>query len=198
MVHHYKLSALSLVAIFCALGWATLHDSGRAAAVPSAVMQPKVALLTYDVPAGTGGGSHPGGAWTTRDLNAEIYDPANIVTFIGNQFTLKAGTYLIEANQSIFGDVGNPMGFKGRIRNVTDDLTVAVSLSVRVHEEVNESATVVSPIPKTLLTLATQKTFELQYFAESPDAINWGLGYPLPGSVEVERYASVYIEKLTD
>jgi hypothetical protein len=196
MVHHHKFSALALVAAFCALGWATFHNDSRATAVPSAFTGPKIALLTYDVPAGTGGGSHPGGAWTTRELNAEIYDPGNIVTFIGNQFTLKAGSYLIEANQCIFGDVGNPMGFKGRIRNVSDDVTVAVSLSVRIHEQVNESATVVCPIPKTLLVLATQKTFELQYFAESPDPINWGLGYPLPGSVEVERYASVYIEKL--
>jgi hypothetical protein len=191
-----KLAVLILAGALFTFAWAGVDSPSRASAVPPVVIQPKVALLTHDLPAGTGGGAHPGGVWTTRDLNTEVFDPANIVTFVGNQFTLKAGTYLIEANQTIFGDVGNPMGFKGRLRNVTDDVTVAVSLSVRVHEEVNESATVVCPIPRTLLTLAGQTTFELQFFAESPDAINWGLGYPLPGSVEVERYASVFVEKL--
>lgn len=196
MTNPKKLAALFLAGVLCAFGWTALEFPSRAAAVPAAFVQPKVALLTHDLAAGTGGGAHPGGAWTTRELNTEVFDPANIVTFAGNQFTLKAGTYLIEANQTIFGDIGNPMGFKGRLRNVTDGVTAAVSLSVRVHEEIGESATVVCPIPKTLLTLAGQKTFELQYFAESADPINWGLGYPLPGSIEVERYASVFVEKI--
>ena len=185
-----RIAAALLAGALLGLGW----TSARAAS-PAFVALP-VALLTYDVPAGTGGGSNTGGVWTTRALNTELYDTANLATLAGNQFTLKPGNYLIEAHQTIFGDVGNPKGFKGRIRNVTDGTTAAVSLSVRLHEEVNESATIVSPIPRTLITLTAQKTFELQYFCETPDAVEYALGYPLPGSVEVERYASLFIQKL--
>jgi hypothetical protein len=191
-----RVGILAAGAVVWTMGWTALHQPSPAAAAPPAFSRPGVALLTYDLPAGSHGGSHPGGVWSTRDLNTQVYDPANIVALNGSQFTLKAGTYLIEANQSIFGDVGNAKGFKGRIRNVTDDLTAAVSLSVRLHEETNESATVVSPIPRTLLTLAAPKTFELQFFCETADPLASGLGYFLPGSVEVERYASVFIEKL--
>ena len=42
------------------------------------------------------GGDFDSGAWRTRDLNTEIADPDNIVSLSSNQFTLGAGTYLIE------------------------------------------------------------------------------------------------------
>ena len=42
------------------------------------------------------GGTLTQGAWYTRDLNTELADPSNIVTIASNQFTLQAGTYLIE------------------------------------------------------------------------------------------------------
>ena len=42
------------------------------------------------------GGDFDSGAWRTRDLNTEIADPDNIVSLSSNQFTLGAGSYLIE------------------------------------------------------------------------------------------------------
>ena len=42
------------------------------------------------------GGSFTTGDWRTRDLNTEISDVDNIVSISSNQFTLAAGTYLIE------------------------------------------------------------------------------------------------------
>jgi len=175
--------------------WGALSPRPSAAS-PSARFNPKVALLTYDVAAGTEGGSNTGGTWTTRSLNTEAFDPDNIVTLSANRFTLKAGKYLVEAQQTIFDDIGIPKGFRGRLRNITDNLTAGVSLSVRLHEETNESATISCPIPATLLDLTKDTTFELQYFCESTDTNARGLGYPLPGSGEVERYASVSISKL--
>ena len=44
------------------------------------------------------GGTFTSGAWRTRDLNTEIADPDGIVSISSNQFTLGAGTYLIEAS----------------------------------------------------------------------------------------------------
>jgi hypothetical protein len=194
MVRHLRVTALLLGVSLLGLVWALGPFPARAA-TPAFVNHP-VVLLTCDVADGTGAGSDSAGVWTTRALNSEIYDPANIVTLAQNRFKLAPGTYLIEADQTIFGDVGNPKGFKGRIRNITDGTTAAVSLNVRLHEETNESATIVCPIPKTLLTLSASKTFELQYYCETADALPYGLGYPLSGTGEVERYASVFIQKL--
>ena len=42
------------------------------------------------------GGDFDSGAWRTRALNTEIADPDGIVSLSSNQFTLGAGTYLIE------------------------------------------------------------------------------------------------------
>jgi len=43
------------------------------------------------------GGTFTSGAWRTRDLNTELFDPDGIVSISSNQFTLQAGSYLIEA-----------------------------------------------------------------------------------------------------
>jgi len=48
------------------------------------------------------GGTFTSGDWRTRDLNAEIADPDSIVSISSNQFTLGAGTYLIEAAAPAF------------------------------------------------------------------------------------------------
>ena len=48
--------------------------------------------------AGANGGTFTSGAWRTRDLNTEIFDPDNIVSISSNQFTLQAGNYFIEAS----------------------------------------------------------------------------------------------------
>jgi len=44
----------------------------------------------------TDAGTFTAGDWRTRDLNTELYDPDSIVSISSNQFTLAAGSYLIE------------------------------------------------------------------------------------------------------
>ena len=44
----------------------------------------------------TDGGTFTAGDWRTRDLNTELADPDSIVSISSNQFTLAAGSYLIE------------------------------------------------------------------------------------------------------
>lgn len=156
------------------------------------------ALLTHDLAAGTDGGSHLGGMWITRSLNTKVYDPDAIVTLASNQFTLGPGDYLIQANQTIFGGINIQKGFRGRIRNVTDATTVAVALLVRIHIASGESVALTSPIPPTLVSLSGAKTFELQFFVQNPDGLSVALGLANDGTVhgEVERYASVHIQKI--
>ena len=42
------------------------------------------------------GGAFTSGAWQTRDLNKEIFDPSGIVSISSNKFTLGAGNYFIK------------------------------------------------------------------------------------------------------
>ena len=55
------------------------------------------AIICDEKAADTNGGSFSASTWQTRDLNTEIADPDSIVSISSNQFTLGAGTYLIEA-----------------------------------------------------------------------------------------------------
>ena len=56
------------------------------------------AIIEDQKGAGANGGTFTSGAWRTRDLNTEIFDPDNIVSISSNQFTLQAGNYFIEAS----------------------------------------------------------------------------------------------------
>jgi len=60
-----------------------------------AVFTPSYAVVSDQKPTGTAGGSSST-SFATRDLNTEVFDPDNIVTLSNNQFTLIAGTYIIE------------------------------------------------------------------------------------------------------
>ena len=187
----WKNSAIAVVVVIGVMGvlaWAGPASPAR--------LQPKVALIAFDLPAGSDGGTNTGGAWTLRELNTEVFDPGQIVTLAANRFTLKEGTYLIDAQQTIMGAHGIPKGFRGRLRNITDNTTIGLSLNVRLHEELNESAAIVCPIPTVLLDLTHPVTLELQYYCETADSNIWALGLSLGGSGEVERYASVCIRKI--
>ena len=56
------------------------------------------AIIEDQKGASANGGTFTSGAWRTRDLNTEIFDPDNIVSISSNQFTLQAGNYFIEAS----------------------------------------------------------------------------------------------------
>ena len=63
----------------------------------------KFAALADEKAAGTAGGTFTTGAARTRTLNTEIYDPDTIVSISANQFTLGAGTYIIEWSAPAYG-----------------------------------------------------------------------------------------------
>lgn len=54
-----------------------------------------VAILEELQSSGSDGGAFNSGAWRTRSLNYEHYDPQEIVTLAGSQFTPVAGHYLV-------------------------------------------------------------------------------------------------------
>jgi len=55
-----------------------------------------IAVIVDQKSQSTSGGTFTSGAWQTRDLNTELFDPDDIVSISSNQFTLGSGTYYIE------------------------------------------------------------------------------------------------------
>jgi hypothetical protein len=153
-----------------------------------------VALLTYDLPSGSNENSTIAGTWTTRPLNTEVSDLNSITTLSANQFTLPAGTYIIQFEQIFTSHINSEMQFRSRIRNITDGTTVALGLTTRMHIASGESANMSSP-GTGIFTITSPKTFEIQYYAQSSLAPGLGIGSPSP-SGEVERFVSIFIERI--
>jgi hypothetical protein len=61
------------------------------------------AILEDQKTQGTNGGTYTTGAWQTRDLGAEVYDPDGIVSLSSNQFTPAAGDYIMICVQAVRG-----------------------------------------------------------------------------------------------
>ncbi len=57
-----------------------------------------MALIVDEKPSGTAGGTALTRGWTRRDLNKVIYSVGDSITLGSNSFTLKTGSYLIEAS----------------------------------------------------------------------------------------------------
>ena len=76
----------------------TFHGNGAGLTNVSAGLFTSYAVIEDQKGAGANGGTFTSGAWRTRDLNTEIFDPDNIVSISSNQFTLQAGNYFIEAS----------------------------------------------------------------------------------------------------
>jgi len=78
-----------------------LTSNGSASAPTWQTLSSASAFTSYAIiedQKGTGvdGGTFTSGSWQIRDLNTEVADPDGIVTLSSNEFTLGAGTYLIE------------------------------------------------------------------------------------------------------
>jgi hypothetical protein len=102
------------------------------------------------------GGTFTAGAWQTRDLNTELDDPENIVTITSNQFTLQAGTYLVEWSTPAYR-VGENIS---RLQNITDSTTDAEGMLsyaaiAENHFTVNSGAGIVN--------ITSAKVFEIQH-----------------------------------
>ncbi len=71
----------------------TIDSSGKATFSQT---YPLIAVLHDEKAYDTYGGQGSAGGLNDRDLNVIHFDPKNIVTLSNNQFTLQAGTYIIE------------------------------------------------------------------------------------------------------
>ena len=144
------------------------------------------AIICDEKAAGTDGGDFSASTWVTRDLNTEIADPDSIVSIASNQFTLGAGSYLIEAVATA-KEVNRHIA---RIYNATSTSVVAYGMSAHASSggSVTDTATVTARV-----TITGNTAFEIQHWCQS-SRTTYGLGFANDASV-VNKYTTVKIFK---
>ena len=118
-------------------------------------------------------GAYTTGAWRTRDIDTEVSDEDGIVTISSNQFTLQAGSYLINA----FAPACQVSCHQTRIYNVTD--TTVVQLG-SVEFAYSASASGNPSYVSARVTITGAKVFEIQHRCATSRA-DYGFGVGTSG-----------------
>jgi hypothetical protein len=141
-------------------------------------------LLQHQEATSVTGGTATAGDWYTRTLNTEVEDAGGHCTLSSNQFTLAAGTYTYHIT-AIVND-SSVAGSQIRLYNDSDSSVVQLGHSNRNLD--NEKCSLFGQ-----LTIASSKTFELQYRVTTTRATN-GLGFSVSWGTNV--YATVALWKV--
>ena len=136
---------------------------------------------------GTHSGSFTSGDWRTRDLNTEISDADGIVSISSNQFTLQAGTYLIEVQATAYKVNRNMV----KIYNVTDAADTAFGSGMYANTGYNGGN--ISYL-SARTTISAAKTFEIRHRCQS-DNTTHGFGQASNfGNTELYLVVKIYKE----
>ena len=147
-----------------------------------------VAIIADVKDSATYGGAFTSGAWHTRDLNTELDDPSNIVTIASNQFTLQAGTYLVEWSTPAY----KVDRHQSRLQNITDSTTEVLGTT----EYSNDIDGVISrSMGASILTITGAKAFEIQHYGAVTRA-SYGFGLNSNVSNINSVYTLVKIHKI--
>ena len=161
----------------------TIDSSGNAT-FPN--RYPKVAIIADVKAYNVDGGTFTTGSWQTRDLNTEVTDSDNIVSISSNQFTLGAGTYIIE--WSAPGFVVNR--HQSRLYDVTGSASVITGSAS--YSSADAEATSRGYVQ---VVLTASNTYEIQHRGEATRASN-GFGVKSNFSDSDSRYTQVKITKI--
>tara|TARA_B110001469_G_scaffold16675_1_gene16893 strand:+ start:59 stop:568 length:510 start_codon:yes stop_codon:yes gene_type:complete len=151
----------------------------------------KSVAVIADVKAYNGhGGASLSGVWQVRALNTELDDPSNIVTIASNQFTLQAGTYLVEWSAPAYSADRHST----KLYNATDAITEADGTS-----SYNTPAAAIQTIStgSGVVTITSAKAFEIQHYIQTAKALN-GLGVNIESTTPNQNsvYTLVKIHKI--
>ena len=136
---------------------------------------------------GTTSGDFVSGAWRTRDLNTELFDPDGIVTISSNQFTLQAGTYLIKWHTPGY-KVGS---HRSALYDITGTAFIEYSLTMYA-DDTNNVQNVASGSARVTITAAN--TYEIQHRCGTTNNVA-GFGGGQAGFGDAETFAIVEIYK---
>jgi len=145
------------------------------------------AVVCEEQPQGTGGGSFTSGDWRIRILNT-VYDPDGILTLIGNQIILPAGTYIVFASAPAFKVNYHQI----RVRNVTDGSTIALGTDAASNagDDTATRSWAIKPF-----TLTAAKVIELQHRCSTSYG-SYGFGRYC--NFDTEVYSVVGLWKVAD
>ncbi len=147
-----------------------------------------IAYIVDEKAAAVGGGTSTAGSFQTRVLNTIRYDTQSIVTSLtSNEFTLEAGTYLIDWRSPLFEAARHT----SRLYNVTDATVAETGASAYSENAVDQS----DSIGFAVVTIASAKAFRIEYYAETAQASN-GLGVETNAAGQVNTYTAVKIQKV--
>jgi hypothetical protein len=135
---------------------------------------------------GTAGGTFSTGNWRTRDLNTEIVDTDGIVSISSNQFTLQAGSYLINAISSAY-KISNTVL---KLYNITDSSDTAFGMTGYIPNTENNQTNIHLT---TRFTISGAKVFELQQ-AGAGSENTYGMGVNHSFGSEIYTIIEIYKE----
>jgi len=130
-------------------------------------------------------GSYTTGDWRTRDIDTEITDEDDIVSISSNQFTLQAGTYLINFGCSMYHCNRHAI----RLQNITDSTTAGIG-------NPNMGYTYSALLFTTgvcRISIASAKVFEVQGYPSTTKTGN-GMGFNMVNGSCHETRVEIYKE----
>jgi|TARA_Y100000033_G_C2721067_1_gene98327 hypothetical protein len=125
---------------------------------------------------GADAGSITSGAWRTRDLNTEIADPDSIVSISSNQFTLGAGSYLIEFRAPAFRVNSHQV----RLYNATTSAEVEVGSAA--YQNIASNSQGFSE-GAARVTITGDTSFEIQHRVSITNSNTYGAGVGVAGGL---------------
>ena len=146
------------------------------------------AVICDQKASGVNAGTFTSGAWRTRDLNTEIFDPDGIVSISSNEFTLAAGTYLIEWSAPAM----RVNAHKTRLYDVTAD--AAGQLGCNAYAIANTSGDHTHSFGSARITIASSNTYRIEHRSEGTGT-TFGFGYRTNLASIPEIYTVVKIFK---
>lgn len=142
---------------------------------------------------GTDGGAITAGAWRTHVLNTTIKNTISGASLGSNQFTLPAGTYYLQAENTLFANAaGEISNYKSKIANITDGTDTLLGSNSYMYATSPNGINVV-PTVSGFFTIAGTKTFELQNRVSVNSSI---YGYGVASSFGTEVYANLIVWKV--
>lgn len=145
-----------------------------------------VAVIVDEKSSGTSGGDFNAAAWRDRVLNTEISDPDSIVSITSNQFTLAAGTYVIEWSCPAFAVNLH----QTRLYDVTGATVVATGMSCYAD---TANAVMNVSLGSAVHTISGNNSYKIQHRCGNSRADN---GFGNSNSLDTEIYTIVKISKL--
>ena len=134
------------------------------------------------------GGTFSSGAWRTRDLNTEVFDPDSIVSISSNQFTLQAGTYYIRAQAPAYRVDQHHI----KLQNITDSTTDGVG---SVGMSSSSFASITLSLLTTRFTISSAKVFEIQHRCSTThNTYGLGIMHSISGTNSIYTIVEIFKE----